>query len=143
MELLRLSALDADDLKVISAHMQDAVLVGGDVAFLPRQKRLALVANRFDWAEASEGARRRRRVGLRIDRVLRASMQNFDPAAKDKVYSLLAILFHPEEPAPSGAIELVFSGEAALRLQVECIEMALEDLGPAWDTRRTPSHSEG
>jgi len=143
MQPLKLSALDADDLAVVSAHMQDAVLTGGDLAWLPRQRRLALVANRFDWAEAEGGPPRRRRAGLRIDRVERVGMSNFDPAAKDRVLSLLAILFHPGEPSPSGTIELVFSGGAGLRASVECIEVALEDLGPAWETRRVPSHSEG
>lgn len=142
MQPLKLTALDAEDLAVLSAHMQDAVLGAEDIAWLPGRGRLALVANRFDWEGARKRARRRR-AGLRFDRVMRVTRQNFEPGAKGTVLSLLAILFHPGEAAPSGTIELVFSGGAGLKAEVECIEASLEDLGPVWETRRVPSHSQG
>ena len=141
MPPLKLTALDADDLAVISAHMQDAVLTVGDIRLLPGQKKLALVANRFDW-EGGEGAdAARRRTGLQFARVRRVRSQKIRRDAPDAVLSLLAIRFTQGEHPPEGEVELTFSGGGALRLDVECIEAAMKDLGEAWTTHSVPRHS--
>ena len=134
---LQLGALDAEDLGVISAHMQDAVLLAGDMAFDARRKQFALVANRFAWDR--QETRQRRRSGLHFDRVLAVKHLNICTLEKDAVLSLLAIGFETGEP-PSGSIVLTFSGGGSIRLKVECIEAALKDLGPAWETKNTPVH---
>ena len=143
---LKLKALDAEDLEVISAHMQDATLLVGDITYLPRQKKLVLVANRFDWesAEGSEGGRtfRRCRCGLQINRVFAVKYAKVRRDNPDGVLSLLAILFHPGAEPPGGIIELTFSGGGALRAEVECIEVALDDLGVSWATPSKPAHTE-
>ena len=119
---LKLTALDAEDLEVISAHMQDAALLVGDITFLPRQRKLALVANRFDWQSASasggDGIYQRRRCGLQINRVFSVKYTNMRQDNPDGVLSLLAILFHAGPQAPGGIIELTFSGGGALRAEV-------------------------
>ena len=144
-QLLKLTALDSEDLEVISAHMQDAALLVGDITYLPRQKKLALVANRFDWegAEATGGAGafRRCRCGLQVNRVFAVKFSNVRRESPDAVLSLLAILFHPGPEAPGGTIELTFSGGGAMRAEVECIEVALDDLGHSWETPRKPDHA--
>ncbi|BBF93684.1 DUF2948 family protein [Blastochloris tepida] len=143
VDLLKLAALDADDLETISAHLQDAVVTVGDMAYLPRERHFAMVVNRFDWL-AAQGLRpeaRRRRAGLQVHRVLRAATHGFSPADSGRVLNLLAITFAPAEP-PAGTITLVFSAGAAVRLDVECIEVALSDLGPVWAAKRTPAHEE-
>jgi hypothetical protein len=61
---------------------------------------------------------------------------------RDGVLSLLAILFHPGGEAPGGVIELTFSGGGILRAEIECIEVALDDLGPSWETPRKPAHGD-
>ncbi len=134
--MLRLAALDADDLGVISAHMQDAVLKLGDLGYSAKKKQFALVANRFAW-EADE--RQRRRAGLHFDRVLAVKAHKIRQGDKDAVLELLAITFEAGE-APSGSIVLAFAGGATIRLEVECIEASLKDLGPAWATPYQPSH---
>ncbi|QPC42541.1 DUF2948 family protein [Kaustia mangrovi] len=143
MDLLKLSAFDEDDLKVISAHMQDAVLRVGDIRYLPGERRLALVANRFDWESGLRGgegpAFQRRRAGLHFDHVFSARSQNIRQGADDAVLSLLSIAFAPGE-APSGEITLTFSGGGTLWLDVECIEAHMADLGPVWETGRKPEH---
>ncbi len=146
---LKLSAHDAEDLAIISAHLQDATLLVGDISYLPRQKKLALVANRFDWETAAldgDGARpgrfRRARCGLQINRVLKVRYNNLRLEAQGAVLSLLAILFHPAPEAPAGTIELTFSGGGGIRAEVECIEAALEDLGVHWQTPRKPHHAD-
>lgn len=145
MDQLKLIALDAQDLDVVSAHLQDAVLKTRDMIYMPREKRFAAVVNRFDWSRALDGVAtadlRRRQCALRFERVLKAQVNGLDLAAKDAILSLLAVRFEPGgADDPSGSITLVFSGGAAVRLAVECVEAELKDLGPAWRTRSRPRH---
>jgi hypothetical protein len=143
MTPLKLIALDEEDLAVVSSHLQDAVVRVGDMAYLPSQKRFAAVLNRFDWVktQASGGKKdyRRRRAALRFDRVFGAKMKNVKPGGSERILSLLAVHFEPAE-APGGFVTLTFSGDASVRLQVECIEAELRDLGPEWRTRSKPEH---
>lgn len=141
---LKLAALDAEDLAVISAHLQDAVLHVGDMIYRPAEHRFAAITNRFDWAAAT-GAHggapslERRRTALRFDRVLEAKLQGIDLKSKRQVLSLLAIQFDETEP-PGGYVTLFFAGGAAIRLKVECIEAEMRDLGAAWQARSLPEH---
>jgi len=142
MTSLKLLALDDDDLEVISLHLQDAVMRVGDMAYLPSQNRFAAVLNRFDWVAAVESnakTRQRRRAALRFDRVFDAKLKGFRPDQAEEVLSLLAIQFTPED-GPSGVIHLTFSGNKSIRLEAECIEVELKDLGPVWKTRSQPRH---
>lgn len=146
MSDLKLIAFDAEDLAIIAANLQDAVLRMEDMAFLKAERRFALVVNRFDWnhavkkpASASERFVRRR-AGGRIERVTNAQVQGLDLTKKDQVLSLLTLTFEPGE-APQGAIILTFAGGGRVRLEVECIEVALTDLGAAWATSRKPEHT--
>jgi hypothetical protein len=150
MAELKLIALDPDDLAVISANLQDAVMKIGDLAFLRREKRFAAVANRFDWVDAiaSEAASKdnekryaRRRTALRFERVLGAQVHGLDLKNKEAVASLLAISFEPLD-LPSGQVLLQFADGGAIRLHVECIEAELRDLGPAWQAKSKPQHPE-
>jgi hypothetical protein len=138
-EALKLLALDAEDLAVVSAHLQDAVAKVADMAFLPAEKRFAMLVNRFDWAAAERGQSLRRRAGVRFERVLGAQARGISLGDKDSVLNLLAVEFE-EQDSPSGFVTLFFSGGAAIRLQVECLEGELSDLGPAWPTRAKPTH---
>jgi hypothetical protein len=135
--LLKLAALDIEDLAVISAHMQDAVLRVGDMGYGKAKKQFALVANRFAWDEVE--LHMRRRTGLHFDRVLAVKTLNIDPNEKDEVLSLLSISF-VETDAPSGEVLLTFSAGATVRLIVECLECQMKDLGPAWATQYVPQH---
>jgi Protein of unknown function (DUF2948) len=141
---LKLIALDEEDLEVVSSHLQDAVVRVGEMAYVPSRKRFAAVVNRFNWEKALTGeeeaqANERRRTALRFDRVLGAQLKQLKPSATDRVLSLLAVHFEPKDH-PGGFITLTFSGGASIRLQVECIEAELTDLGPAWRTRSRPQH---
>ncbi len=144
---LKLIALDAEDLAVISAHLQDAVLNVGDIAYVPKERRFVAITNRFDWmsalsnAEGQPGPLNRRRAAIRIERVQGAQVQGLDLLDKARVLSLLAVSFQPAE-APEGHITLHFSDGAAIRLHVECIEAGLTDLGAAWEAGSKPQHPE-
>jgi hypothetical protein len=135
--LLKLAALDAEDLTVISASMQDAVLLVGDMSYRKAARQFALVANRFAWD--AEDKRERRRTGLHFDRVLSVKTQNIRIAEKDAVLSLLSITFK-ETDTPSGDVLLTFSGGGTVRLTVECLECQMQDLGPAWTAGSVPAH---
>jgi hypothetical protein len=144
---LKLIALDAEDLGVLSAHVQDAVLKVAEMSYQRRARRFAVVLNRFDWAETLTGGKRkkrdqRRRAALRFERVKRASLQGIDLGAKDRVLVLLALSFEPDA-APGGSVTLVFAGGAAIRLEVECIEAEMRDLGASWLARSRPDHEAG
>jgi hypothetical protein len=141
MDRLKLAAFDAEDLEVLSAHLQDAVLTVGDIGWLPRPGRFALVARRFAWECCEEGKGRyeRRLTGLHFDRVVRVQSRGIDRAAPDTVLELLAVRFAPGE-SPGGAVELVFAGGKDVRLEVECVEAGMSDLGVAWETARRPDH---
>ena len=143
-EPLKLIALDEDDLKILSAHLQDAVLRMSDMAWVPSEHRFAAILNRFDWLAAvnQDGASdlRRCRCALRFDRVKRAQVQNIRPGEPSSFAELLAVTYEEGEP-PSGYITLYFAGGGAVRLEVECIEGELCDLGVAWKTAIKPQHA--
>jgi hypothetical protein len=143
MELLKLVALDRDDLEVVSTHLQDATLSVGDVHWRPSEDRLVISLARFDW-EGSLGAAsqfQRRRTALRFDRVKSIKCRNVDCKNRRAMFNLLAVEFEESDP-PGGIVTLIFSGGAALRLEVECLECELVDLGPVWTETCRPFHAE-
>jgi hypothetical protein len=145
MDNLKLIALDAEDLNIVSAHLQDAVLKVGDMAFVPREHRFAAILNRFDWTTALPGGKRRaptrRQTALRFERVVGAQVSGIDLKAAHEVLELLALQFEPAGTEdPQGYLTLVFAGGGAVRLHVECIECEMKDLGPAWQARAVPKH---
>jgi len=140
-DLLRLVALDDEDLEVVSAHLQDAVVVVRDIIWLPAEKRLVIALNRYDWLGqiGPTPVCRRRRAALRFERVEAFKARDIDAGAKGEVLNLLAIEFAETSP-PGGSVVLNFSGGGALRLEVECLEAELADLGPEWAAARCPGH---
>ena len=134
-------ALDAEDLAVLAAHVQDAILRIGDMLYQPSQRRFVLALNRFDWLTAGSDAPQRAQTGLHFAGVRKVSLQGFRQDRPDDLLNLLDVVFLPGDP-PSGEIRLVFSGGCALRLEVECIEARMADLGPRWRVRHAPGHAD-
>jgi len=128
---LKLIALDADDLAVISAHVQDARVQPADIIWRQAEKRLVIGMNRLDWEQTLSGETEPRRLvaALRFDRVLACKSRNIDLAQPDRTLELHGIEFHGADH-PGGSALLMFSGGGALRLDVECLECELTDLGP-------------
>jgi ribosomal protein L30/L7E len=143
MEPVKFVALDREDLEVISAHLQDALVKVADILWRPQEKRLVAALNRFDWlsAQANHPKLRRCLSVLRLDRVNSCKCRSVNPAGKDAILNLLAVEFHETDP-PAGVITLTFSGGGALRLEVECLEAELADLGPSWPAAARPIHLE-
>jgi hypothetical protein len=128
---LKLIALDADDLAVISTHVQDARVQISDIIWRQGEKRLVIGMNRLDWEQTLAGQTTPRRLvaALRFDRVLSCKSRNIDLADPELMLELVGIEFHPSE-APGGGALLIFAQGEALRLDLECLECELTDLGP-------------
>src|SRR5262245_2917647 len=141
MDPMKLIAFDHDDIEVVSTHVQDSCLKVADIHWRPAEKRLVIALNRFDWESANGNCScyQRRRSALRFDRVLGCKCRNVSPVNKDAVLNLLAVEFAETSP-PAGVVTLFFSGGGALRLDVECLECELADLGPTWTTVTCPAH---
>ncbi len=142
MDPVKFIAIDCEDLDVVSTHLQDAAVKVADVLWRPQEKRLVIGLDRFDWLSA-QGDRpelRRCRSALRFERVLACKCRHVQPTGKDTVLNLLAVEFE-ETDAPAGVVTLLFSGEGALRLEVECLEAELVDLGPSWTVADWPEHA--
>ncbi|WP_334176745.1 DUF2948 family protein [Pseudoxanthobacter sp.] len=142
MDLLRLAALDAEDLAVLSAHVQDAVTRPGLGRWLKGDGRFVLPLNRFAWEGAVTGdaaTDERHSAVLQFDRVTGVAAQGVHPGDTGPVSVLLAVTF-AETGAPGGIVTLHFAGGGRIRLTVECIEARLTDLGGAWTARRRPDH---
>jgi hypothetical protein len=142
MDQLKFVVLDEEDLEIVSTHLQDAVAKVSDVLWRPQEKRLVVALNRFDWesAQSAQPEYRRRRAALRFERVLSCKCRDLNPAGKDAVLNMLDIEF-VETNAPSGVVIINFSGGATLRMEVECLEAELADLGPSWTTTARPVHA--
>jgi hypothetical protein len=142
MDLLKLIALDEEDLKIVSAHVQDAVTNAGNLEYWKPAKLFVVPMYRFVWENRatllSSRAERRNSV-LNFNRVLSVKRLRIPRDRPQEVLSLLAVRFEETDP-PAGLIELVFSGGGLILLEVECIEARLADLGGAWEASSRPSH---
>lgn len=136
---LKLLALDSEDLDVISATTQDAIVRVADMGFAKADNRFALLMNRYAWEESGTKGQRRR-TALHFDRVNNVKVAGIDTNAREGVLELLAIGFESTD-LPSGIVELKFAGGGTVRLDVECLEARLQDLGAAWAAKLKPEHT--
>lgn len=142
---LRLRALDAEDLPVISALVQDAVFPASEISYQRRQRRFALLINRFRWEdeEMASGARDPERVQsvLAIEDVLAVRTQGLDRNDGDLILSLLTLNFEPGEDG-TGRVLLTLAGDGAIALEVEALEVTLRDVTRPYvaPSRKVPRH---
>jgi len=147
---LKLVALDRDDIEVVSAHVQDAVVRVAEIFWQPREHRFVMGLNRFDWMSATDAKPpvsgkpdyRRCRTALRFERVLSCKCRNLDQKDKDARLNLLAVEFEQSDP-PAGVVTMTFSGGGVIRLDVECLEAELADLGEVFVADGCPNHFAG
>ena len=137
---LKLRARDADDLQVLSACLQDAILPIGDMAYERAARRFVMVANRFCWERVDDrkAAFDRVNCGVTFERVSAVKLRHIDRQDRSLMLSLLAITVNP---LPAGvAITLVCAGNRDLRLESDAIAVQLEDFDGPWPTTNRPSH---
>ena len=127
VQSLKLVALDREGLGVISAHVQNTCVKRTDMVWLRSQRRFVVAGMRYDWVGAKEGVRERVTSVLRFDRVLNVARLGLNDD-KDAMLNLLAVTFERTDP-PAGLIILAFADGALVRLEVECVEVELRDIG--------------
>jgi hypothetical protein len=136
---LQLLAADGEDLKVISAALQDAVGALGDIRFEKGPRRLTIALNRFRWEAGGRRGGERVRAALQLGGVLDVKSRKLKRDAPKAVVSLLAIGFEPGEE-PAGTVVFSFAGGGELRATVECLDAVLADLSRPWPTPNRPAH---
>ena len=136
-DALRLLARDEEDLEVISAILQDALIPVSEMAYLPEERRFALVANRFRWEAPPDRPREkleRRLTGLSIGGVSAVRRRGFSPGDPNRILALLALR------RVAGALQLDFAGGTSIQLETAEILCHLDDLSEPWPTRWQPRH---
>jgi hypothetical protein len=139
-QALKLIALDREGLGVISAHIQDTCVKRVDMTWLPRQRRFLVAGMRYDWVGAKTGPEERVSSVLRFDRVLKVSHLGLTETSSDATLNLLAVTFEKTDP-PAGIIILAFADGALVRLDVECVEVELRDMGHRVPAQTCPGHA--
>ena len=136
---LKLRAEDAEDLAILSAALQDAAVPIGDMRYFPEEKRFMLAASRYRW-EADKGPKsgggERITTALIFEHVTRVRRRGLDQGDSDRVLSLLAV------ETDKGVVDLLFSGGATIRLEIEKLASRLDDFGDAWPTIFRPAHKD-
>ena len=135
---LHLLGRDADDLSIISACLQDAVTWRADMAYLKRERRFALVLNRYCWERetADNGEPARVRTGLHFDNVLTVKSQGISRGRKIPLELLALQVEDGERPT----VRFHFAGGASILLDVECLDCQMHDLSHPWTTHTRPEH---
>lgn len=143
---LKLRAEDADDLAVLSAFLQDALVAVRDLAYIADERSFVFIANRFRWESrlappASDDGHQRILCAVTFDTVAGVSYRGFRRSDEDRILCLLAIRAEPGGPG-GAALLLEFAGAAAIRLDVAGIQGRAKDLGEPWPTPWRPRHDE-
>ena len=139
---LKLIAKTEDDLRIISAHLQDSIASISDVANLKKNKILLMQLNRFMWEDVEKGVFRKNkriRTILKFENVLEANSKNINQSKKDKFLDFLAIetIIMPDK---NYEMKITFAGDSMIKIISEVIEVTLDDQGEAWDTKNKPKH---
>ena len=143
---LRLKALDADDLTVLSSLCQDGVFPASEMTWDRKARRFAILLNRFRWEDAANakiGKRQVERVQsvLTIEDVMSVKTQGVQPGDADTIHALLSVTFEPGEDG-TGRVILTLSGDGAIGVDVEALELMLHDATRPYvaPSRQTPAH---
>jgi hypothetical protein len=151
---LKIIARDAEDLAVVSACLQDALIPLNEMRYLPQERRFIMVANRFRWERAAKGsqetapegdasfdsdedfgAQQRTNAGICIDRVLAVRSRNIDRSRPDDFMSLLSVQLDGNN------LSFLFAGGGVIQVEIEALALYLSDLGKAWPTQWQPDHA--
>ena len=139
---LKLIAKTEEDLRVVSAHLQDSIASVADIANLKKNKIFLMQLNRFMWEDVEKGVFRKNkriRTILKFDNVISVLSRNINQLKKDKFLDFLAIETNIT-PDKNYEMKIIFAGDAVIRIISEVIEVTLDDQGEAWDTKNKPKH---
>ena len=139
---LKLIARTEDDLRVVSAHLQDSIASVADIANLKKNKIFLMQLNRFMWEDVEKGVFRKNkriRTILKFENVMNVLSRNINQLKKDGFLDFLAIETNIT-PDKNYEMKIIFAGDAMIRVISEVIEVTLDDQGEAWDTKNKPKH---
>ncbi len=139
---LKLIAKTEEDLKIVSAHLQDSIANVSDIANLGKNKIFLMQLNRFMWEDVEKGVFRKNkriRTILKFENVIKVNSKNINQSKKDKFLDFLTIETN-QMPDKNYEMKLVFAGDAVIKIISEVIEVTLDDQGEAWDTKNMPKH---
>ena len=139
---LKLIAKTEEDLRVVSAHLQDSIANISDIANLKKNKIFLMQLNRFMWEDVEKGVFRKNkriRCVLKFENVLKVFSKNIIQSKKDKFLDFLTIETN-QMPDNNYEMKIVFAGDAIIKIVSEVVEVTLDDQGEAWDTKNMPKH---
>ena len=139
---LKLIARTEEDLRVVSAHLQDSIVSMADIANLKKNKIFLMQLNRFMWEDVEKGVFRKNkriRTILKFENVINVLSKNINQRKKDKFLDFLAIETNIT-PDKNYEMKIIFAGDSIIRVVSEVIEVTLDDQGEAWDTKNKPKH---
>jgi hypothetical protein len=139
---LKLIARTEEDLRVVSAHLQDSIASISDIANLKKNKIFLMQLNRFMWEDVERGVFRKNkriRTVLKFENVLDVHSKNINQYTKDTFLDFLAIE-SKTMPDNNYEMKIIFSGDSIIKIVSEVVEVTLDDQGEAWDTKNKPKH---
>ena len=139
---LKLIAKTEEDLRVVSAHLQDSIANVSDIANLKKNKIFLMQLNRFMWEDVEKGVftkNKRIRTILKFDNVIKVHSKNINQLKKDKFLDFLTIETN-QMPDNNYEMKIVFAGDSIIKILSEVVEVTLDDQGEAWDTKNMPKH---
>ena len=139
---LKLIATSEEDLRVISAHLQDAIVLPIEIANLKKNRILLIQLNRFMWEDVEKGVFRKNkriRTVLKFDNVISVSSKNINQKSEKRFLDFLTIE-SSLMPDKSYEINLIFSGDAILKIKSEVLDVTLDDQGSPWESKAKPKH---
>lgn len=155
---MRLMAKDADDLAIIAACLQDALVPISEVQYLAGEQRFIMLLNRFRWERQPAGrhapataktksgdasfhdaddyfdTEQRIHCGLCIDKVTSVRSRGVDLKQRGKFLSFLTLQVDGEH------LNLLFSGGGLIQLIISELSVFLSDMGEGWPTQWRPDH---
>ena len=139
---LKLIAKNYEDLRVVSAHLQDSIVSTSNIANLKKNNLFLMQINRFMWEDIEKGVfRKNKRIRsvIKFENVIKVLSKNIDQYEKDKFLDFLAIETI-KMPDNNYEMKITFAGDSVIRIVAEVIEVTLDDQGEAWDTKNKPKH---
>jgi hypothetical protein len=139
---LKLIAKSEEDIRVVSAHLQDSIASINDIANLKKNKIFLMQLNRFMWEDVEKGVFRKNkriRTILKFENVIKVLSKNINQLKKDKFLDFLAIETN-KMPDNNYEMKIIFAGDSVISIISEVIEVTLDDQGDSWDTKNKPKH---
>ena len=139
---LKLLGKNQEDLKIISAYLQDSILIIKDIAFLKQNRTFVMIVNRFMWEKVEKEVfkhYKRIRCAVKFDEVIKVECKNINQKSRNKLLECLTIkcssIFDKVYK-----INIFFAGDSIITIISEVIEVALQDLGKPWNVKHIPIH---